>query len=82
MKIKINNKPTKKIKYKYMHTLNKYPASFSGEQVCYASQYVWKLCNTLKAIRKEQALTKKSRESWGFKYDKSEYGYIKVVINR
>jgi hypothetical protein len=71
-------------KYKYMHTLCNRPAYFVDYddvcQVCYAHDYVAKLCDTLKQIRDEQKKSFKWRKERGYDDDMTKYGYVKVVI--
>lgn len=72
-------------KYKYLHTINSIPASYSKPdgQICYITKYyIGKLCDSLKQIRKEQGLTKKTRKSWGAEYNKKDYSYIRVYVGR
>jgi len=68
--------------YKYMHTLKGKPAFFCGYQIFYASQYVEKLCDSLKEIREERQNSINWREKQGFSDSAKDYGYIKVVINQ
>ena len=53
---------------KYMHTLDGYPATFDGYQICYAAYYGKpnKLCESLKQIRQEQEISRRNRKADGF----------------
>ena len=62
-----------------MHTIKHIPAFYDGCQIVYASQYVEKLCDSLKQIRDEQRKSGEWREGNGF--DKVyNYSYKKVMI--
>jgi hypothetical protein len=73
----------------YLHTIENHPAHFSksDKQIVYAEDNTWRdkqppqyLRKSVKQILADQALTRKNRESWGFKDDAGKYGYVKVVI--
>ena len=64
---------------KYMHTINGFPATFDGYQICFSTFYgpANKLCNSLAQVRKEQRATKRNRRRDGFDFNKSEYGHLR-----
>jgi len=66
--------------YKYMHTVNGAAAYYDESQICYAGQYVERLCDTLAEIREEQKLSTEWRLKRGFSSSLDKYGYIKVKI--
>ncbi len=69
---------------KYMHLIEKEPARFSGEQICYAGNRGFKieLLDSLKQIIKEQKLSKEFRESQGWKEKDLRYGYALVEVEK
>jgi len=70
-------------KYKYLHTINNFPAFFHPivRQICYITTYdPGILVDTLQQIRKEQKLTFKNRKEWGFNAHRHDYGYVRIYI--
>jgi hypothetical protein len=62
----------------YMHTIDRKPAGFVGEQICHASNtHKPVLCTSLRQIRREQqkSIAYRRRNGW----DVSDYGYCLVT---
>lgn len=66
---------------RYMHTINGRPGSYDGEQIRYATRSSpVKLHETLRQIRRQEAMTKKWRTSKGFD-NTAQYGYQRVLVS-
>lgn len=64
---------------KYMHTVDNQPATYDGEQICFAVRTrPIKLANSLRQIRREQHATIRWRLAQ--KWDAKGYGYMRVEV--
>ena len=73
----------------YLHTIENTPAYFSKDdkQIVYAnldqSGVNQPLAKSLKQIEREQIITRKNRQAWGFAPDQPDhYGYVRVGVPR
>lgn len=69
----------------YLHTINGLPAEFSksNRQIVHASHYgpAARLVVSLEQIRKEQAITRANRKSWGMGPEaEDKYAYKRVRL--
>lgn len=68
----------------YIHTIDKEPAFFDGDQIVFAnacgqgSQPIKKYAKSLKQIQDEVKKTVKYRRKCGFNTESKSYGYFKV----
>lgn len=62
----------------YIHTLNGKPASYNGQQVCYAFRG-GKVAHSLAQIRREQAASQAYRDRRGFS-DYGKLGYARFTV--
>lgn len=66
----------------YIHTINGLPATFNGDQICYASFYGPgnRPAYSLKEIRQQQKATFKYREKKNFDCNMHDYDYVRYRI--
>ncbi len=70
-----------KVKTYYLHTIDRRPGTFDGNQICFATFYGKpnKLATSLKQIRAEQKASREYRARRGFD-DSFEYGYRRYSL--
>lgn len=69
----------------YMHTLNGKPATFSGDQICYAApskKYPATLATSMAQIRRERRATERFRRRHGFWSVNDSYKHVTVSLPR
>ena len=70
-----------KLKYKYMHTIDRQPGHFDGGQVCFALMTrPIALCDTLVELRSQQQSSRLYRTSKGWEND-ATLSYMKVKVS-
>lgn len=65
----------------YMHTLDREPAYYDGEQIVFAGREVRQLAASLDQIRRERAASRHWRISRGLTNEGWDYGYCRIKEN-
>lgn len=65
---------------RYMHTIDRQPAFYDGNQIVFASGVVKQTASTIRQIRREQRATRRWRRDQGYSLEVGQLGYVRVEM--